>query len=282
MVGRTGVWRVEGYSQPDLDLPAGDVDVLDQQPQQLLPLKTVELVCHVADLPGEVGDAAPEQVPVGERGALGGEGVTSGLLVTQACGDFAGAAVQLGQVDEPGLVEVGQPASFGCGGVDLAVEAGELGGEQLVVGDRGGDRDGLLTGQQHAGLGERGPDLAEDVLVERVGADVALGAAAILAAGAQGVVVAAVVVAVPGAVAAAHLVAVGADAAGPAFDQALEQPFAGFGAARAPFGIVVSHPAGCLDLDIADDDVCALLGIEASDGFPNPRTSPGHQGNFAV
>ena len=43
--------------------------------------------------------------------------------------------------------------------------------------------------------------------------------------------VAAVVIAVPGAVAAAHLVAVGADAAGTAFDQSLEQPLAGFGAA---------------------------------------------------
>ena len=49
------------------------------------------------------------------------------LLVTQAAGDFAGAAVQLGHVDEPGLVEVGEPAPFGCGGVDFAVESGELG-----------------------------------------------------------------------------------------------------------------------------------------------------------
>jgi len=174
-VGRAGVWRVEGYPQPDLDLPAGDVDVFDQQPQQVLPLGAVELVYHFADLPGEVGDAAPEQVPVGERGALGGEGVSSGLLVAQSGGDFAGAAVQLGQVDEPGLVEVGQPASFGGGGVDLAVEAGEFGGEQFVVGDRGADRDRLLTGQQHLGLDERGPDLVEDVLIERVGADVAFG-----------------------------------------------------------------------------------------------------------
>jgi len=123
------------------------VDVFDQQSQQVLSLGAVELVYHFADLPGEVGDAAPEQVPVCERGALRGEGVSFVLLVALSRGDFGGAAVQLGQVDEPGLVEVGQPAPFGCGGVDLAVEAGELGGEQLVVGYRGGDRDGLLTGQ---------------------------------------------------------------------------------------------------------------------------------------
>jgi hypothetical protein len=185
-------------------------------------LGTVELVDHFAYLPGEVGDAAAEQVPVGERGPLGGEGVTFGLQVALPCGDFSGAALQLGQVDEPGLVEVGEPAPFGGGGVDLAVEAGEFGGEQFVVGDRGADRDCLLTGQQHLGLDERGSDLVEDVLVERVGADVAFGAAALFAAGAQRVVVAAVVVAVPGAVSAAHLVAVGADIADPALDQALE------------------------------------------------------------
>ena len=103
------------------------------------------------------------------------------------------------------------------------------------------------------GLDERGADLVEDELVERVGADVAFGAAAVFPAGAQGVVVAAVVVAVPGAVAAAHLVAVGADTADPAFDQALEQPCAGFGAARAPLGVVVGDAAGCLELLVGDD-----------------------------
>jgi hypothetical protein len=41
---------------------------------------------------------------------------------------------------------------FGCG-VDLAVEADEFGGEQFDFGDRVGDRDGLLAGQQHRGLG---------------------------------------------------------------------------------------------------------------------------------
>ncbi len=106
-------------------MPAGDVDVFDQQPQQLLSLGAVELVDDFA-------------------------AVTPGLLVTPPGGDFAGAAVQLGQVDEPGLVQVGQPASLGRGGADLAVEAAELGGEQLVAGDRGADRDRLLTGQKHA------------------------------------------------------------------------------------------------------------------------------------
>ena len=98
-MGLAGVWRVEGDPQPDLDVPAGDVDVFDQQSQQLLPLGTVELVDDFADLPGEVGDAAAEQVPVGERGALGGEGVSFGLQVALPCGDFAwsGGAVRAGR-----------------------------------------------------------------------------------------------------------------------------------------------------------------------------------------
>ena len=78
------------------------------------------------------------------------------------------------------------------------------------------DGDGLLAGQRPGGVEQGGADLAEDELVEGVGADVALGAAPVLAAGAQRVVVVAVVVAVPGAVCAAHLVAAGAHAAGPA------------------------------------------------------------------
>ena len=115
------------------------------------------------------------------------------------------------------------------------------------------DGDGLLAGQQQGGVEQGGADLAEDELVEGVGADVALGAAPVLAAGAQRVVVVAVVVAVPGAVAAAHLVAAGAHAAGPAFDQAAEQPGAGFGAARAPFGVVGAGFAGGLERLVGDD-----------------------------
>ena len=53
----TAVWRVvEWDAQPDLDLPAGDLDVFDEQPQQLLPLGVVELVDDGADACGEVLD----------------------------------------------------------------------------------------------------------------------------------------------------------------------------------------------------------------------------------
>ncbi len=141
---------------------------------------------------------------------------------------------------------------LGAGGVELAVQPGELGGEQFVVGGGCADGDGLLAGEQQGRVEQRGADLGEDEVVEGVGADVAFGAAAVLPAGAQRVVVVAVVVAVPGAVAAAHLVAAGAHAAGPAFDQAAQQPGAGLGAARAPPGVVGADFAGGLERFLAD------------------------------
>ena len=119
------------------------------------------------------------------------------------------------------------------------------------MGVRSGDR--LLAGQQHIGVGDRGANVVEHEGVQGIGADVAFGAAAGFAAGAQGVVVAAVVVAMPGAVAAAHLVAVGADTANTAFDKAFEQPLARFGAARAPLGVVGSDAAGGLEQLVGDD-----------------------------
>ena len=121
----------------------------------------------------------------------------------------------------------------------LRSRRGQLGGEQFVVGGRGAHREGLLAGGEHVGAQQRGADLVEHERVEGVGADVAFGAAPVVPAGFDRVVVAAVVVAVRGAVAVAPVVAVRADAADPAFDQATQQPLAGFGPARAP---LARHP----------------------------------------
>ncbi|MPZ67835.1 MAG: hypothetical protein GEU83_20900 [Pseudonocardiaceae bacterium] len=126
---------------------AGDVHVLDEQPHQLLALLAVELIDDAADLLGEVGDAPAEQVAVRECGALGGErGAFGGQLVVTG-GDLAGASLQFGHVDQPGLEEVDEPAPLGGRAVNLAVQAGELGGKKLVVGDGLGEGDGLFTGQ---------------------------------------------------------------------------------------------------------------------------------------
>ena len=92
--------------------------------------------------------------------------------------------------------------------MQASVEAGQFGGEEFVVGGGGVRGDGLLAGGQDVGTEQGGADLVEDEGVEGVGADVAFWAAFVGSAGLDRVVVAAVVVAVPGAVAAAHLVAV--------------------------------------------------------------------------
>jgi len=144
------VWRgwVEGDAQADLDVPAGDADLFDEQSQELLLLRGVELVDDAADPFGEVVHAAAQLVASGQCGALFGEAGSLGLQVAVTVGDLGGAALQFGKLDQPGLVEVDQAAAFGVGGVDLAVQTGEFGAEQLVIGDGCGDRDRMLTGQE--------------------------------------------------------------------------------------------------------------------------------------
>ncbi|MGI8450520.1 MAG: hypothetical protein ACR2MP_25760, partial [Streptosporangiaceae bacterium] len=64
------VWRVvERDAEPDLDVPAGDLDVFDEQLQQFLLLGGAELVDDGGHAGGEVLDAAAEPVAAGEVGA---------------------------------------------------------------------------------------------------------------------------------------------------------------------------------------------------------------------
>ena len=58
---------------------------------------------------------------VGQGVALLGDGVPAGV-------EFLDAALQLDQVDQPGLVAVDQATMFGRGGLGLAVQPAELGG----------------------------------------------------------------------------------------------------------------------------------------------------------
>jgi hypothetical protein len=75
----TAVWRVVKWdAQPDLDMPASDLDVFDEQLQQFLALGGVELVDDGADAGCEVLDAVAEPVAAGEVGPVGGE---AGALV---------------------------------------------------------------------------------------------------------------------------------------------------------------------------------------------------------
>jgi hypothetical protein len=202
---------------------------------------------------GERTDPLAQAVVLGERIPLLGKGlVLLGDAASPAI-EFLGPALQLHELDQPGLVEVDQPAALGLGGLGPALQAGELGGEQLVVGCRrsGGDR--AFAGQQHLGTQQRLAHLVKDEAIQRVGANVALGAAVLLTPGPQRVVVAAVVVAMAGPVAAAHLVAVDTNATGAALQQPTQQPLARLGPAWAPLGVVPAHPPGGLEEVIGDD-----------------------------
>ena len=85
-----------------------------------------------------------------------------------------GAAGELVEFEQPGLVGVEQPGAFALVALEGAVEPLELSGDELVlVGWRAGDH-GALGGDQLSGVKQRLADLREDVFVELVGADVAL------------------------------------------------------------------------------------------------------------
>jgi hypothetical protein len=147
-------------------------------------------VVQAGECPGGEGlDALVEAVVRGELGSLGGQGLALAFEVPAAGLELGGPAGQLGGFDHPGLVEVGQAAALGLRSLGTAVQAGQLGREQLVIGDRGLRRYRSFPGGQQLGPGQQGLDLAEDEGVQFVGPDAPFGAAAVLPAGADRVVV---------------------------------------------------------------------------------------------
>ena len=80
-------------------MPAGDVDVFDDEAEQGLFLVEVEGVDHGQDAGGEVAHAAAELVVASELLALRGEGVAAWCEVVAAVLDLGGAALQLGQLE---------------------------------------------------------------------------------------------------------------------------------------------------------------------------------------
>src|SRR6516162_210626 len=108
-------WWVECDAQPDLDIPAGDPDVFDEQAQQLLFLGVVEGVDDGVDAGGEVMHAAAELVVAGELGSFVGQTGSLVLQLLSARCDFGRAALHFGQFDEPTLVEVDEATPFGIG-----------------------------------------------------------------------------------------------------------------------------------------------------------------------
>jgi hypothetical protein len=86
----------------------------NEQPQELLFLVGVEVADQRADPFGEVVDSAVGLVAAGQGGALLGQAGSFRLQLAMTGGD--GPSLQLGQLDQSGLVEVDQPPLLRVGG----------------------------------------------------------------------------------------------------------------------------------------------------------------------
>jgi hypothetical protein len=85
---------------------------------------------------GEVGDAPLKVVGLSQLGALGDQGLALLVEVTATSVELGGPTGHLGAVDHAGLVKIRKAAALGLGAITAAVQSSQLGGEQLVVGDR--------------------------------------------------------------------------------------------------------------------------------------------------
>jgi len=70
--------------------------------------------------------SAADLVIAAEFSALRGEVVTAGGELCAAVFDIAGAALHLGEREQPGLVEICEAPAFVVDRSDLAVEAGQF------------------------------------------------------------------------------------------------------------------------------------------------------------
>ena len=99
-------------------------------------------------LPPTQHHAGSELIVAGEAGTFVSESGSIVLQLFSACGDLGGTALHFGHLDEPAWVEVDEAAPLGVGGIGLAVESGQFGGEEFVVGGRGCQGGCLFAGQQ--------------------------------------------------------------------------------------------------------------------------------------
>ncbi len=169
-----------GDAQAQLDLPALDPHVFQDQAQQLLAALEVQPVQARQRPRGEGLDALAEAVVLGQLGPLCNQRLALVVDASATGVKLGGPAGHVGGPDHPGLVEVGQTAPLGLRGLGAAIQAGQLGREQLVVGDgclRGHRR---LSGGQQLGPREQGADVVEDEGVQLLSPDAPLGAAAVL------------------------------------------------------------------------------------------------------
>lgn len=132
-------------------MPAGDAHLFDDKPEEALAAVEVEVVDASRGSCGEVG-YTPAELVVDSELLLPGDELGAFVVKTGlAGGDVLAAAAELVEVDEPGLVEVGEAATFGIDLVATAADTLELGSAELVVGDLGLAGQRLFTGYEQLG-----------------------------------------------------------------------------------------------------------------------------------
>jgi hypothetical protein len=218
----------------DLDVPSCDLDLFDHETQELLAGREVETIHSGQHVLGEKANALNKAIVGGQLGPLVGERLALGLDLVGARVEFFRPALDLCELEESSLIEICHASALVAGGIGSAIKPCQLGIENLVVGcgPTCGHRD--VTGRQDVRAEQSLSDLVEDECVQFVGTDVTFRTAKLLAAGAEGVVVPAVVVAVEGAVASMHLAAADRGAARAAAHHAAQDPGLGAEVTRTP------------------------------------------------
>ena len=136
----------KGDLEVDLDPPAADAHLFDDESKQAPATVEVEVVQRGRDGLAERGESATQPVLGGELGAAFGERLLLSCELVLAGGEPAGASGQLLEIEKTGLVGVKQPSALGVLGVEGGVQSLELAGDQLVL--VGGAReDGALAGE---------------------------------------------------------------------------------------------------------------------------------------
>ena len=164
-------------------MPALDPHIFEDEAKELLAGGEVQSVQTDKSPLGEVGDAPLEVVGLGQLGPLSDQGLALLVEMTVTGVELGGPTGHFGAVDHARLVKISKAATLGVRAVTPALQPGQLGGEQLFVGDRPLSGHGRLAGAEEVGTGEKLAYLVEDEGIELVGVDAPLGTTAVLSAG---------------------------------------------------------------------------------------------------
>lgn len=125
--------RVQGYSEPDFDMPTSDSDFLNDETEELLALVEVQLVDGGSDLVAEVLEPVSQIVLPRQLLALVEQCLPLPLKRAMAEFQFLATAQELILFDETCLVEIGQPPALTGRGIELVIQPRKLRCQQLAI-----------------------------------------------------------------------------------------------------------------------------------------------------